>query len=41
LGALVWATGKYVFDLSTPYLLGLLAATLGYIVGALLERAQQ
>jgi Na+/proline symporter len=36
-GMLVWAAGKYAFDLTAPYLLGLLAATVGYVGGALLE----
>jgi Na+/proline symporter len=36
-GMLVWAGGKYAFDLTAPYLLGLLAGTVGYVGGALLE----
>lgn len=36
-GMLVWAVGKYAFDVPTPYLLGLLAATIGYVGVALLE----
>ena len=30
-GMLVWAIGKYALELSVPYLLGLLAAFLGYV----------
>jgi solute:Na+ symporter, SSS family len=33
-GMLVWAVGKYAFELSVPYLLGLLAALAGYVVMA-------
>jgi Na+/proline symporter len=36
-GMLVWAGGKYVLGLGTPYLLGLLAALVGYLGAALLE----
>jgi solute:Na+ symporter, SSS family len=36
-GMLVWAAGKYAFELTAPYLLGLLAAAIGYVGGALLE----
>lgn len=36
-GMLVWAAGKYVLGLTAPYLLGLLAATVGYIGAALIE----
>jgi Na+/proline symporter len=36
-GMLVWALGKYGFNLTAPYLLGLLAATVGYIAVALAE----
>ena len=36
-GMLVWAGGRYLLDLSTPYLAGLAAATLGYVVVALVE----
>jgi len=36
-GMLVWATGKYLLGLTTPYLLGLLAATIGYVGVAMLE----
>jgi Na+/proline symporter len=36
-GMLVWAGGKYVLGLGTPYLLGLLAAFVGYVGVALLE----
>ena len=36
-GVLVWAGGKYVLGLSTPYLAGLLAALVGYLGAALLE----
>jgi hypothetical protein len=34
---LVWAGGKYAFDLTAPYLLGLLAATVAYVGVALFE----
>jgi Na+/proline symporter len=37
-GVLVWAGGKYALGLSTPYLAGLLAALMGYLGAALLER---
>jgi Na+/proline symporter len=33
-GMLVWAVGKYAFELPIPYLLGLLAALLGYVAMA-------
>jgi Na+/proline symporter len=36
-GMVVWATGKYVLGLSTPYLLGLLAALIGYLGAAAYE----
>ena len=36
-GLLVWAGGKYALNLTAPYLLGLLAALLGYVGMALLE----
>jgi Na+/proline symporter len=36
-GLLVWAGGKYALDLAAPYLLGLLAAGLGYVGVALFE----
>lgn len=36
-GMLVWAAGKYALDLTAPYLLGLLAATAGYVGVALVE----
>ncbi len=36
-GMLVWAGGKYVLELSAPYLAGLAAATIGYVVVALFE----
>jgi Na+/proline symporter len=36
-GMLVWAVGKYGFNLTAPYLLGLLAATVGYVAVALAE----
>lgn len=39
-GMLVWATGKYAFGLATPYLLGLLAAFVGYVGVALIESRQ-
>jgi SSS family solute:Na+ symporter len=35
-GMLVWAAGKYAVGLTTPYLLGLLAATIAYVGVALL-----
>jgi Na+/proline symporter len=37
-GMLVWAIGKYAFDFTAPYLLGLSAATVGYVGVALLEQ---
>lgn len=40
-GMLVWAVGKYGFDLTAPYLLGLLAATVGYVAVALVDRQRQ
>jgi Na+/proline symporter len=36
-GMLVWAGGKYALNLTAPYLLGLLAATVGYVGVALLQ----
>jgi Na+/proline symporter len=33
-GMLVWAVGKYALELSVPYLLGLLAALVGYVAMA-------
>ena len=36
-GMLVWAGGKYALDLTAPYLLGLLAALVGYVGVALFE----
>jgi solute:Na+ symporter, SSS family len=33
-GMLVWASGKYLFGLTVPYLTGLLAATIGYVAAA-------
>ena len=36
-GLLVWAGGKYALNLTAPYLLGLLAALVGYVGMALLE----
>jgi Na+/proline symporter len=36
-GMLVWACGKYGLGLSTPYLLGLLAALVGYVGTAAVE----
>jgi Na+/proline symporter len=36
-GMLVWAGGKYALDLTAPYLLGLLAALLGYVGVAVVE----
>ena len=39
-GMLVWAGGKYVLDLTAPYLAGLCAALLGYVAVALLEPRQ-
>lgn len=36
-GMLVWAAGKYAVGLATPYLFGLLAATIAYVGVALLE----
>jgi Na+/proline symporter len=40
-GLLVWAAGKYALGLGTPYLLGLLAALIGYVGAAYLEARQQ
>jgi SSS family solute:Na+ symporter len=40
-GLLVWAVGKYALGLGTPYLLGLLAALIGYVGAAYLEARQQ
>jgi hypothetical protein len=34
---LVWAAGKYAVGLATPYLFGLLAATIAYVGVAFLE----
>jgi solute:Na+ symporter, SSS family len=39
-GLLVWASGKYALGLGTPYLLGLLAALIGYVGTACLEARQ-
>ena len=36
-GMMVWAGGRYALDLRAPYLVGLLAATVGYVGVALLE----
>lgn len=36
-GMLVWAAGRYAFGLTAPYLLGLLAALVGYVGVALVE----
>lgn len=36
-GMLVWAGGKYLLDVPAPYLMGLLAATIGYVGVAALE----
>jgi Na+/proline symporter len=38
-GMLVWAVGKFGLGLATPYLLGLGAAFVGYVVAALVEKA--
>ena len=38
---LVWAVGKYALELSVPYLLGLLAALLGYVAMAWLDTRAQ
>jgi Na+/proline symporter len=40
-GMLVWAAGKYAVGLATPYLLGLLAATIAYVGVALFERGRK
>ena len=37
---IVWAVGKYALELSVPYLLGLLAALLGYVAMACLDVRQ-
>ena len=39
-GMVVWAVGKYALELSVPYLLGLLAALLGYVALAWLDTRQ-
>lgn len=39
-GMLVWAGGKYLLALPTPYLLGLVAALAGYLAAAMYERAR-
>lgn len=36
-GMIVWATGKYLLGFTTPYLIGLLAALIGYVGAALIE----
>ena len=38
LGVLVWAAGKYALGFATPYLLGLVAALVGYVGAAVLRR---
>jgi Na+/proline symporter len=38
LGSAVWFAGKFVLDLSAPYLTGLSAAIVGYVLVALIER---
>ena len=38
-GALVWACGKYVFDLQAPYVCGVIAAVIAYASAAVLARA--
>jgi len=40
-GLLVWASGKFLLGWTAPYVTGLLAATVGYIAVALLERRRQ
>ncbi|MFZ1102097.1 MAG: sodium:solute symporter family protein [Hyphomicrobiaceae bacterium] len=37
-GMVVWAGGKFVLGLATPYLLGLCAALVGYVAVALIEQ---
>jgi SSS family transporter len=37
-GAVVWGGGRFVLDLATPYLAGLAAAVVAYIVVAMVER---
>jgi len=37
----VWASGKYLFGLTAPYVSGLFAATIGYIGAALLQLGRQ
>lgn len=37
-GALVWAAGRFVLDMSTPYLAGLAAAIAAYVAVAAIER---
>ncbi len=36
-GSLVWAGGRFVLDLATPYLAGLICALVGYVVVGLVE----
>jgi hypothetical protein len=36
----VWAGGKFVLGLATPYLLGLCAALISYVAVALIERGR-
>lgn len=36
-GMIVWAVGKYLLGFATPYLIGLLAALIGYVGAALIE----
>ncbi|HRD76598.1 MAG TPA: sodium:solute symporter family protein [Hyphomicrobiaceae bacterium] len=40
-GAVIWGWGRFVFELKTPYLAGLGAAVLAYVVVAVLERRDQ
>ena len=40
-GVVVWAGGKYGLGIGTPYLLGLLAAVVGYLGAAMLEHRVQ
>ena len=37
-GMIVWAAGKYLYETATPYLLGLLAALVGYVLVAVMAR---
>ena len=38
MGIVVWAWSKYVWSLPTPYLLALVAASVGYVIAAMVEQ---